>query len=207
VQCQRCHKKDFIGYINTNHQTICERCYGIDDSYRWVKIMSNFDKAIKVIFKHEGVYSEDHAGATKYGITLRSLDVDIDHDGDIDMDDIREMTKEDAILFYKRRWWDQYNYDKINNDKVATKLFDIAVNMGQQQASLLIQRALRACDRLGIAEDGKLGSKSFKAINTTESERLIPALRSEAAGFYRLIVAKNSDYKTFLNGWLNRAYS
>ena len=49
--------------------------------------MSNFDEAIKVILKHEGGYTEDHAGATNFGITLRSLDVDID------ADDIRAMKK------------------------------------------------------------------------------------------------------------------
>jgi len=199
VECDLCNFKTNATFFQKDiYKHICKKCR--------IK-MSNFDKAWKVLYGHEKGITTDHAGYTKDGITLRSLDIDIDLDGDIDFDDIRKMTLDDEKAFYKRRWWDQYNYDKINNDMVATKLFDLAVNMGQQQASLLIQRALRACDRLGIAEDGKLGSKSFKAINITESERLIPALRSEAAGFYRLIVFKNPDYETFLNGWLNRAYS
>jgi len=33
------------------------------------------------------------------------------------------------------------------------------------------------------------------------------ALRSEAAGEYRVLAAKNQDQVVFLNGWLNRAYA
>lgn len=175
---------------------------------------NDFSSAIKVVLAHEGGYNEDHAGATNYGITLRSLDIDIDLDGDIDADDIRAMTEADAISFYKRRWWDRYQYHQIKNLNIATKIFDLAVNMGAKQAAKNAQRALRSCGHVNIKDDGVLGPKSFHAINMhldnynfTKENEFLAAIRSEAAGFYRGLVIKNPAFKKYLNGWLNRAYS
>jgi lysozyme family protein len=102
--------------------------------------MANFAMAIKRLLEHEGGYTEDHVGATNFGITLRSLDVDIDLDGDIDADDIRAMTIEDAKAFYFRTWWIRYKYDRIYSDEIAAKVFDLAVNMGARQAAKIVQK-------------------------------------------------------------------
>ena len=166
---------------------------------------TNFEIAMDIVLEHEGGYTEDHAGATKYGVTLRSLNVDIDGDGDIDSDDIRAMTLADVMQFYKKEWWDKYNFDKINNNLIATKFFDLAINMGIKQATLIAQRALRACS-CPVKEDGLLGNQTFKAINRTD-ESLIIAIRSEAAGFYRGLLVQKPEFEKFRNGWLNRAYS
>jgi len=166
-----------------------------------------FEIAIQTVLKHEGGYTVDHAGPTNYGVTLRSLDVDIDLDGDIDGDDIRAMTIEDAIAFYKRRWWDRYKYYEINHMLLATKVFDLAVNMGSKQAGKLVQRAMRAFD-VRLVEDGVLGPVSFNAINNIPyRDGLIIGVRCEAAGFYRSLVAGKPKFEEFLKGWLNRAYA
>jgi len=168
--------------------------------------MAVYEPAFDVLMKHEGGYTQDHAGATKYGITLRVLDVDIDRDGDIDADDISALTIPDAKEFYHRRWWRKYGYGEIINQAVATKVFDLAVNMGAPQAHLLVQRALKACDFL-VVDDGILGPKSIAAINQCEPGALLAAIRSQAAGFYRLIAAKHPHYDRYLKGWLRRAYA
>jgi len=157
------------------------------------------------VLKHEGGYTEDHVGATKYGVTLRSLNIDIDGDGDINSGDIRVMTLADVMRFYRREWWNKYNFDKINNSLIATKFFDLTINMGIKQATLIIQRALHACS-YPVKEDGLLGDQTFKAINRAD-ESLIIAIRSEAAGFYRGLLVQKPEFEKFRNGWLNRAYS
>jgi lysozyme family protein len=169
--------------------------------------MANYQKAISLLLKHEGGFTIDHAGATNYGVTLRSLDVDLNFDGKIDADDIRNMTVDDAIAFYKRRWWDQYGYEQIKDDAVASKVFDLAVTMGARQAATLVQRALRACGMVGVDEDGKLGPESFRAINAADPEKLIVGIRSEAAGFYRGLVMTKNEFSKYKDGWLNRAYN
>jgi len=169
--------------------------------------MDKFDIAILTVLKHEGGYTVDHAGPTNYGVTLRSLDIDIDLDGDIDGDDIRAMTREDAISFYRRRWWDRYRYYEIRHILLATKIFDLAVNMGARQAGKLAQRAIRAFG-VRLVEDGILGPASFNAINNIHyRDGLIIGVRCEAAGFYRSLVIQKPEYEKYLKGWLNRAYA
>jgi len=168
--------------------------------------MANFEQAIGTVLEHEGGYTKDHAGATKYGITLRSLDIDVDLDGDIDADDIWALGLEDAKAFYRRRWWDRYKYDLIGHDFIATKIFDLAVNMGARQAGKIAQRALRAYGVV-VKDDGILGPVSIEAINQAAPAKLLVAIRSEAAGFYRGLVIKTPEFEEYINGWLNRAYS
>ena len=174
--------------------------------------MSIFEQAIKIVLEHEGGYTEDHAGATNYGVSLRflrgeGLDLgDIDGDGDIDADDIRAMDKEDAIRIYRRAFWIRYKYDRILHRRVAIKVFDMCVNMGPRQAHRLLQRAARA-NEMPLKEDGIIGPISLKTINSISSGTVLTSLRSENAGFYRLLVEQKPEFEKYLNGWLNRAYS
>lgn len=168
--------------------------------------MADYEPAFNRLLEHEGGYTVDHAGPTKYGITLRVLDVDIDGDGDIDASDISALTPADAKEFYHRHWWMNYRYYAITNQEIATKVLDLSVNMGPKQAHRLVQRALRSCD-FNVIEDGYIGPKTLDAINDANPNELLAAIRSEAAGFYRLIAEKQPNYRRYLIGWLNRAYA
>ncbi|MDR3186498.1 MAG: hypothetical protein LBU04_06840 [Christensenellaceae bacterium] len=44
-------------------------------------------------------------------------------------------------------------------------------------------------------------------MNKADPTDLLAALKSEAAGYYRLIVNANPSQKRFIDGWLCRAYS
>lgn len=166
--------------------------------------MSHFAHAISVVLRHEGGYVDDHAdpgGATNYGLSsrfLKSLGLDVD---------VRSLSQADAISIYKQHIWDKNNYDLISDREVATKIFDLAVNMGPRQAHTLLQRALRACGERDIIEDGILGPRTLTATNRASPQALLAALRSEAAGFYRLLAAQKPMLQKFLGGWLKRAYT
>lgn len=181
--------------------------------------MANFDDAITTILKHEGGFTDhpdDPGGATSYGISLIYLkqndlkEYDLDKDGDLDVDDIRALTINDAMDIYYEMWWKKYNYGDLYNQEMATKIFDFSVNMGSRQAHKLAQRAARAVG-FPLVDDGILGPRSFDTLNLIASQDKVPeflaALRSEAAGFYRVLVAKKPKFKSFIKGWLNRAYS
>jgi len=180
-----------------------------------------FDAAVGVVLAHEGGFVDDPAdpgAATNWGISLKTLaalgdldgdgyrDGDRDRDGDVDADDVRALERGDAIAIYRRQWWDRYGYDRVDRLFIATKLFDLAVNMGPRQAHLIVQRALRATDQ-PVAEDGILGPETLAAINNAPAFELMSAMRSEAAGFYRALIAKRPKLARFERGWLSRAYS
>ena len=174
-----------------------------------------FEAALAIVLAHEGGFVDDPAdpgGATKFGVSLRTLRAlgdlafDLDVDGDLDADDIKALTPEAAGAFYRKHFWDRYGYGTIHDLHLAAKLFDLAVNMGPGPAHRCLQRALRAC-RQPVTEDGILGPVTRQAVNAAEFLGLFPALKSEAAGFYRALAASDPARQKWLSGWLNRAYS
>ncbi len=181
-----------------------------------------FLDAVTTVLKHEGGYvsdPDDPGGATNYGVSLRWLvsqgdidldgdgfnDFDFDKDGDVDADDIRAMNLKDAMEIYRRYWWDAYGYGQLPR-LVGSKVFDLSVNMGPRQAHRLLQRAGRACGR-DIAEDGILGPKTKGVITKLPPMMVVSANRSEAAGFYRVLIAQKPIFEKYRDGWLRRAYS
>lgn len=179
--------------------------------------MSVFELAIPVVLLHEGVMSQDkddRGGSTHYGIslrflkTLRELDEqgfmvgDFNEDGVINAQDIQELTRGDAIALYRQYWWAPHRYERINDQALATKTFDLTVNMGSVASHRCLQRAVRAVNGHCLVEDGLFGPKTLMAVNNVAAERLLAAYRSEAAGYYRSL-----HQSCFEKGWLNRAYA
>jgi lysozyme family protein len=80
------------------------------------------------------------------------------------------------------------------------------VNTGISQAVKLIQRALQAAGTQ-VAEDGIIGPITLAAINKADPTSLLAALKSESAGYYRLLASANPSQQKFITGWLNCAYS
>lgn len=176
--------------------------------------MSSFELAIPVVLKHEGGFADnpkDPGGATNWGISIRYLRsigeiLDLDGDGDMDAADMQLLPQGTAIEVYREFIWDPGRYGHISDQDVATKVFDLAVNMGARQAHKLLQRALRACG-VTLTEDGVIGMVTLAATNKVPGFPQLAALRSEAAGFYRALAATKPDLAVFLNNWIRRAYS
>jgi len=171
--------------------------------------VASFEAAINTVLAHEGGYTVDHAGATNYGVTIRAARaarMDIDGDGDVDADDVAVMTVDDAIWFYREHYWLNV-YNEIGDQPIATKVFDLAVNMGHARAHKLLQTALRQMG-CALVVDGILGEKTLAEMNSVNAERLLSLLRVNAANFYHRLVGGNPGrYGRYLSGWLRRAYS
>ncbi|SPM44721.1 Uncharacterised protein [Orientia tsutsugamushi] len=105
-----------------------------------------FEHAVNFVLSHEGGYSDDpddDGGETKFGISKRSYPhVDVD-----------ALTVEQAKNIYKCDFWEPQLYKDIKDVNFATKVFDLAVNMGSNWAHRLVQRALKSTGQ-DIAEDG-----------------------------------------------------
>lgn len=165
-----------------------------------------FKKAVEFVMNNEGGYvfdKNDFGGATKYGISQRSYP----------SLNIKELQREDAIKIYYCDYWLKGKFEQIPDENVATKVFDFTINFGQRASTIVLQRALRSVG-INVQEDGLFGPQTLSATifccNPKNAENrakmLITALKSEAAGYYRSIVAKNPSQQKFLVGWLNRAY-
>lgn len=169
--------------------------------------MSVFEVAIPVILKHEGGWvndKDDPGGATNWGVSLRwlktlgELEADIDGDGDIDTDDIRGMPKEYAVRLYRKYWWNKYRYERINDQALATKVFDLSINMGAKQCHKLLQRT---CNKISgdLEIDGILGIVSFNVISSLDPRWLLAQFKLQAIDFY-----KSLNKPKYINGWIAR---
>lgn len=160
-----------------------------------------FRVAIETVLRHEGGYVKDPndpGGETNWGISKRSYP----------HLDIARLTRDDAIAIYRRDWWDRYGYHRIKSIDVATKVMDLAVNMGAPAAHGCLQRALHACGQRHVAIDGQIGPQTITACNQVKPRvALLAALRAEAAAHYRGLIERRPDLARYERGWLNRAYA
>ena len=157
-----------------------------------------FEKAFQYVIQNEGGYvfdKNDPGGETKFGITKKSYPAL----------NIRDLTLEDAKKIYYRDYWTKGRFEEISSDLVATQVLDFSVNLGIRAAVSVLQRSLRSVG-INVQEDGLIGPETFSAVSNSDPRCLLAAIKSEAAGYYRQIAAKNSSLQKFFKGWLNRAY-
>jgi type VI secretion system secreted protein VgrG len=162
--------------------------------------MADFAKALAYVLAHEGGWADDPAdpgGATNYGITLKTAR----RYGIADKAALRAITKERVAEIYEAGYW---RFGDINDQRVATKLFDMAVNMGMEAAVKVLQRGLWAMDA-DVIIDGALGPATLAASNMADPDDLLGWLCSLSAQHYGDIVARRPASAKFLKGWLRRA--
>ncbi len=172
---------------------------------------SKFLTAVNRVLRHEGGYvndPDDPGGATNFGVSLRwasklhpgmadFIDLDTDGNGIITADEIKTMTRDEAIAIYHDYWWiaPSNNYNQINNDLLAGKVFDISVNVG----NLVANKRLQICAQV-TPIDGIIGPKSLKVINSQDPSNLLNLFVATMLKFYESI----PNGSKYLQGWINR---
>lgn len=170
-----------------------------------------FKYCMEIILEHEGGLSNDKrdpGSTTQWGVSLRflrTIGLDINHDGDIDAEDIVGLTKPGAVEIYRKYWWNKYKYDRFKCLEIVSKTFDLAVNMGAVSAHKVLQRACNTFMRTKLEVDGLLGIQTLLAANTLEPETLRQAIRLCAKDRYMQILSANPAMEWAKNGWMNRA--
>lgn len=168
--------------------------------------MRKFEDYLKVILKHEGLYSnhpKDPGSSTMMGISLRFLKmkgIDINNDGDINIKDIKELTVEKASELYYKHFWLPMNIDKIPNDLLKLHLFDMGVNAGTKTAIKILQ------DLLNVNIDGIIGNQTLEAIEDYDSN-IVADFANKRKEYYIKIIKRNPELSVFKRGWFNRVDS
>lgn len=100
-----------------------------------------------------------------------------------------------VVSFYQQNYW---HYDGINDQTVANKIFDLAVNVGQVHAIKITQMSV------GVTQDGVYGPATEAAINATSNGSLLPLIRANAELYHERIAQAFPQDAQFLNGWVRR---
>ena len=162
--------------------------------------MADLTLALPWVLRHEGGWSDDAddpGGATNKGITLATAQ----RHGIATADDLRQITDDQVAEIYRADYW---RFNGLTDQRVATKIFDMAVNMGLRTAVRLVQGCLNALGA-GLVEDGAWGPMTENTVNAVPPDRMLQALCQESAEHYHAIVAGRPASEKFLHGWLTRA--
>lgn len=143
------------------------------------------DIAREIIGREGGFVNDpdDPGGATKYGVTihtLRNLGLDLTGDDEVDVSDVRALTKGQAEAIFVRHYFEKPSIG-ILPVILQSSVFDMYVNAGAQAVRIL-QNLLR---QMGyrIASDGVLGPQTAQAAHNAANPD--PGLLRDAYGVAR----------------------
>ncbi len=156
--------------------------------------MATFEEAIPKVMANEGGLSNnpaDPGGETKYGISHASYP----------NVDIANLTLAGAEAIIKASYW---RFDNVDSQEVATKLLDMAVNLGLGRAVYLLQLGLKELGAT-LMPDGEWGTETLASLNGSSEQDVIRELCTEQQSYYVELVAKRPELYQFLKGWLHRA--
>lgn len=175
---------------------------------------SRFDPAVEVVLRHEGGWvndPRDPGGETNFGISLhaivRQLNLAPSELGLLDFRPgcMKQLTKDSAKLVYFKHYWVPHCYSALLDQRIATKVFDAAINMGPANAHRCLQRAINALGVIHVDEDGVLGPETLRAANASNQDALLLAMVESLGDYYRGLAAAKPELRCFLSNWLKRA--
>lgn len=180
--------------------------------------MPSVEQIAKDIVAREGGYvndPDDPGGATKYGVTIhtmRRLGLDLDRDGDVDVADVKRLTRADAERIYVDHYFRRPRIDELPECLHAT-VFDMYVNAGANAIKIL-QRLLT---RMGFpcTADGALGPQTIGAAHEAAKEapgHLCDAYGIARRNYYFSIADRRPASRKYARtraggkgGWIKRA--
>jgi lysozyme family protein len=107
------------------------------------------------------------------------------------------LLQEQVQIFYKRYFWQANRLDDIDDQTVATWLFNHEVNCGSLGTKWMQVAA-------GVSNDGIVGPHTVEAINSADPIELLKKAIDLAIAHRIAVVRKDPKQKQFLKSWLRR---
>jgi len=175
------------------------------------------DIANEIVAREGGFVNDpaDPGGATKYGVTigtLRALGLDKTGDGRITVEEVRALTRADALRIFKERYFRGPRIDLLP-EPLQPSVFDMQVNAGSNAVRIL-QRLLAKFDEPTFA-DGLIGSKTAEAAARAYQKAgpyLVDAYAIARHNYYFRLADRKPSLRKFARtragtkgGWIKRA--
>lgn len=166
----------------------------------------NRDQAIALMIQLEGGYVNnpaDPGGATKYGITQRTLDTVRGPSFPVVLPaTVADLTQSEAAYIYRAIDWDKIHGDELPG-ALAPLVLNVAVNMGEPEAVKLLQECLGFVNPTGFMGSETLGRvhgwHSSYQPGQTLAEEYCAHVGARYAGF-------DVREHTFELGWFRRLF-
>ncbi|MFQ6551962.1 holin-associated N-acetylmuramidase [Aestuariibius insulae] len=158
---------------------------------------------------------DDPGGATKYGVTIhtmRRLGLDLDRDGDVDVADVRALSRDRAVDIFIEHYFVRPRIDALPRPLQAS-VFDMYVNAGANAVKIL-QRLIRDM-RIEISVDGVIGPQTIAAAEralAAAPEHLVDAYGIARRNYYYRLADQRAASRKYARrrdggkgGWIRRA--
>lgn len=158
---------------------------------------------------------DDPGGATKFGVTLataRRLGLDKDGDGDVDVADIRAVSREDAVTVFLEHYFQGPGVDRLP-EVLQASVFDMYVNGGSNAVKILQELLGQMGQKVSV--DGVIGPQTIAAAEAAAAaapNHLADAYGIARRNYYFRLADRRPASRKFARsrkggkgGWIKRA--
>lgn len=157
------------------------------------------DSIIYDVIKREGGFVNhiaDKGGATKYGITIKTLSDW--RKKELIPDDVNKLTVEEAAEIYQELYINRPRINLIPDEKLRALVFDTGVHSGTATAVKLLQQCI------GAKPDGVLGPVTLGIVKAFKPQEIRERFLNARLAYLNNIIARNPSQIAFEKGWHNR---